>query len=1185
MKSLLYLKRFSIVCSTWRFASVKSHLYLVVLAMGLFPDLGVAQVNGSTQSLAEAILSDDVDGSRAALAAGADITAVIADPDQPEISFTFPLLAVASGSSQVVPALLDVGASREEFLALAPLACGLQSATITWYLEQAEFDPSMCLVEAIADAEPGVRYLFQNLASLAVTGQPAQSATAPVGMDDLENFTLEDLARRTPAIGETDALVRFVNILLDGGADPEKSVPVEGTMAVYGRPTPELDAREAAAFFGEQFVFSLLSDVSQPNFQALRVDLLVGCARFANTACVKALLDDGVSANGADAVGSFALAAAALVNEGDALSQLLDAGADPNLYGPLQEPPIIAVTQANIVSGIHLLAKAGANLNTVIDREWPLRIATKAAEVDTARALLDNGADPNLRLSNGTSVLHSLDEELTLRGAKRILKPAHGPLARMLFDAGYQDDPQAPVLESYGTRKDFSLWFVEELISLGAEVPLALLHDAVREKRTPWIDLFFSDGTGIDAQNPNMPYFFRDLLNNKEFDRARDLLRFGMAPPPDPYAQAQDLLLAFADNAALVRPMLAAGYQATYDTAREDFYKILIEGGHGALVPEFIAAGLPADDPIDGSGPGLIHRVLRGDIATASVDQKRAFAAFVAAGASLTRQDAQGRTPENIAQSQPQLYADYLQLLDVLGAESTTPPLHRAVYARDIRLLRRTLAADPSQLNLQNADGLTALNLALRLGDTLAANSLLAAGAEIGIEKVDGLSDVDFAHHPNLARQFRLRLLQKVITRLETGAYLHDAQARLDAFDARLSVLPAIEWTVECGGFCIGTRIYTANDSSGFLKTQASRTGNRLNYEMTLQSGEMVRDLKACTGSGCRGSGKIEYTISGSVKLDKCEDPLNWPEVLCYAEIIVDPINWRGSQVVVIQDGAETVYTGEPIRVDRTNGPVEILRAPARAKGFPNQFSLEIDVGPQSDLPAIISQAVNPPDPAGFGLPQRMAIYAQLYRWTLEGEALDAEQTREGIMRFKTLLTARELVSLRLASGGHRLVVDTELKTYAGQMLLLDRSTTALRDLVVASSTISPQQFTALKLRLTQLRDAYDATSREWKSLNQIIAVLEQTAIGTDAFHAALTTFEREFLTLADDVIINYQGALLESAQLYSLAEIEKNLALSQAQRTTIAGKLLPSDIRISKQALEGRGAKLREVAGLEVVQ
>ncbi|MBL3574316.1 ankyrin repeat domain-containing protein [Rhodovulum sulfidophilum] len=1153
---------------------------LLILAMS--PVASWAQVSDSRQDLANALLAGDISALYAALDAGADVSTTFAPPDVPEMEFPTVMLAVVFDTPEAIPALLSVGVERDLLIGLAPFACQMQSEALAWYLDQPEFDASACLVEAISNAAPGLRRWFRGLARSAVTGTPVQDDTAPADILSFDDFEFEELERRSPAQSTAEALPRFVAALLAGGADPDRRVPRNDSIISREALPDTLTALQAAAFFAESVVFAQLEAAGGTVTHADRQDLLVGTARFGLANEVAALLATGLDPDAPDRGGFVAIASAAGAGKGaDAtVASLLAAGADPDRFGPAQKPALFAVTQAENPAGIAALAAAGSSLDLTHEGNWPLRMAVRAGSFAAVRALLDGGADPNKRMANGASVMHGLDEESTLfRGPQRILKTAHADIAHLVFAAGFRDDPHKPVLASYKLQEPYALWFVETLISLGARVPLNRLREVVFDDRAIWVDAFLATGAGLDMSDPQMADFFRALLQARKVERAQDLLRLGLTPPQRPEVQAEDLLLALGVDGGLVRRMLAAGYRAEAEGQRSVLHKTLIEGGHGAFVPEFLAAGLAVDDPVGVGAPGLVHRVASGEIAIATEAQRRGFAAFAAAGADIARRDGQGRAAEEVAQTRPEIYADFLQLLTVLGLESTVPPLHRAVLARDRRLLRQAIATHPTRLNETNADGLTALSLALRLDYAPVANILLAAQAEIGVAPIDGLSDLDFAHRPSVARQFRLRLLQRVITRMAQQGDLTAAEERLENFDRRLQDLPPVTWQAACNGACRGTGTLSANDSLGFLRTYARREGDRLLYDITLDDGTPARELSLCMRPGCSVMG---FEISGRFNVPACPDPITWPATPCYPEIRFDTPNWKGSRIQISQNGKVLDYTGDPIRLDRSAGPIEVFRLPAQARGFPNSVSFGIDVGPRTELPWIIGRAVQPPEPTGFGLSQRMVIYTQLYRWALEGDALVNDQTPLNRLQYRTLLTARELASLRLATSRHRQDILTELRVYARQMTKVNQSTTALRKLLLASSTLSADQLTALKLRLSRLRDSYEPTSQEWQNVTRVLGVLEQSAIGTEAFRAALNAFEKEFLDLADDVITNYQGLLLEAAQLFTLKELETLLALSDVERARISQALLPGDILISPQALDGQGQDLRDLAGLE---
>jgi len=131
--------------------------------------------------------------------------------------------------------------------------------------------------------------------------------------------------------------------------------------------------------------------------------LAVAAARNA-AGTVRQLLADGHGADQRDARGFTALMWASRSGAVDAMTVLLDAGADPNL-GRDGWTPLVPAIHKQHPDAVRLLLERGADPNVRTDDFTPLMKA--AAEIDPSyvQMLLDHGADPRARGEGGATAL------------------------------------------------------------------------------------------------------------------------------------------------------------------------------------------------------------------------------------------------------------------------------------------------------------------------------------------------------------------------------------------------------------------------------------------------------------------------------------------------------------------------------------------------------------------------------------------------------------------------------------------------------------------------------------------------------------------------------------------------------------------------------------------------------------
>ena len=390
------------------------------------------------------------------LTTSAAVTQIRLKPD----STTSLLIAAAkSGDEAGVRRLLGSSTVRLPSTPLRPgkadttdvNAAGPDGATALYWAARGDYIAIVrLLLGAGARVDAADRYGITPLALGAVNGSaPVISALLGAGADAKgrvgDGETVLMAAART---GRADA----VKLLLDRGADPNAREPWQGETAVMwaaGENHPEV-VRLLASRHADLDAHSNVLE-----FPKVKVDLatmvttalphggltaLMFAARQGASEGARALIDAGAPTNSTDPDGTTALNIAIINAHFDTAAVLIEKGADLNaadaagmtpLYAAVdmkhQEPMINrplqkATGRLSAQDVISLLLANGANANLTLktpllmrqhstgdaslgEGATPLMRAAKVTDVDLMKELLEHGANPNLVLKNGTTVL------------------------------------------------------------------------------------------------------------------------------------------------------------------------------------------------------------------------------------------------------------------------------------------------------------------------------------------------------------------------------------------------------------------------------------------------------------------------------------------------------------------------------------------------------------------------------------------------------------------------------------------------------------------------------------------------------------------------------------------------------------------------------------------------------------
>lgn len=398
------------------------------------------------------------------------------------------------------------------------------------------------------------------------------------------------------------------------------------------------------------------------------------------------LMDNGANVNAADEQGQTALMVAAVVSSGDSSLQmmrlLLARGSDPNRTDRLGRTAADVAAEAGYLDRAQFLLQHGAKVPDrsaflTQARNQALRRAIGRSSTEEAKALLDEGGDPNFRDATGRTLLMiAADNEYTAEKVKLLLDRgarvnAQGPggLTALMVAADRYEAETVAALTGHGADPNAA-------DSSGDSV---LMHAAAskqswKEERQPLIHLLIEKGADV---------------NKKDSREVTALMLMAAAGNP-----AIELLL---HNRANVSARDAEGNTALLYGAR------------------FFARGWQRRDgwALLESGADVNVRNLHGETAlilAATQSDPDAVRLLLAKGANVNAKTDRGRTA-------------LMQAVD--GPKDFDNERH-VVYSPAIAKVLLEAGAD---VNARDNDGNTALTLALRRGYAEMAAALREAGA------------------------------------------------------------------------------------------------------------------------------------------------------------------------------------------------------------------------------------------------------------------------------------------------------------------------------------------------------------------------------------------------------------------------------------------------------------------------
>lgn len=250
--------------------------------------------------------------------------------------------------------------------------------------------------------------IFAGTALAADTGKLSLAQAAKAGDRDALKSLLNSAAKEDLAgVQGTDALIwaasrndlAMADLLLKAGVDP-KSANDYGATALYA----------AASLSDAAMTKKLLAAGAEANAALFSGETpLMVAAREGNLATLSALLSAGADPNAQEKnAGQNALMWAISERHSEITKELVDHKADVNIASRYGATPLMFAAQGDVESARTLLA-AGANPNAIVPEsgQTALIIASTMGQVDVVNALLDKGADPNIKDGNTFTALHA----------------------------------------------------------------------------------------------------------------------------------------------------------------------------------------------------------------------------------------------------------------------------------------------------------------------------------------------------------------------------------------------------------------------------------------------------------------------------------------------------------------------------------------------------------------------------------------------------------------------------------------------------------------------------------------------------------------------------------------------------------------------------------------------------------
>lgn len=440
---------------------------------------------------------------------------------------------------------------------------------------------------------------------------------------------------------------------------------------------------------------------------------------------VEILLAMGASPDPKDKTGKTPLRYAVEQRDSRSAQALVSKGA--SLYEPDSEgiSPLDAAIQSGFVSG--LLNKQSAALRGT-KGQTPLHVACERLSLDAVRDILVLEPDVSARSDDGRT---PLDAAFAHPGS-----PVAAAIAELLVSRNASSSTEE---FSYFIRAVRDTNYARARFAEGATV----LHEAVRFNHLGFLQFFLDRGVPVDARNASGATALHDAMRLGSMNAATMLLDKGADPNAKDSAGNTVLHLALPSSAARLAmdALLARGADPSIkDRLGNTALHLAVSLGYNpSAIESLIAKGAPVDATNADGDTALTLATRRRNTELMPV--------LIGRGASIFVRNVKGETPLSLAFAESPAAVKALvgpAQRDVRD-DAGDSPYHHAVRLSAppaaIAALKE-LGLDPSS---RNAEGDSALHLAVRSGSRAQGEALLLAGADPFSQSGLGVSPLSLA--------------------------------------------------------------------------------------------------------------------------------------------------------------------------------------------------------------------------------------------------------------------------------------------------------------------------------------------------------------------------------------------------------------------------------------------------------